>query len=421
MRFCLINFVLASALMGTVAPVVGQEGSPKSDTAEAQVATVTASEPAVDSVAILRGELERLRQNARADREAARQSLEAKQTELLQRDTAIIALSAQNSRLELTVGGLRAQRDSLQTQKDTLRTQLVTALHAADSVALAAARHEQSLIASIEGLRINSSELERLLSDRERELRGTSTRLEAAERESRKTRGELIAIQSQTATLQKQLQQEEHEQSGLTARLTEQRSLNARLQAEVSNEQRRTNNLLGRLKSVNKALVVASTIFAVLIAVFLIVIGYGASQLRAGGLMTEQEEGEFKKTTDHLRRDAITSIAYYRRASVVFRQLMVASIAATGVLIGAVAVVLVLQGASAGEMVQSEAFWKAVATVGIPLAFVTSAYNVVESRRVELAQLLCSLRDQERTANLGDVPEPALAESPGLLAPSASK
>jgi hypothetical protein len=94
-------------------------------------------------------------------------------------------------------------------------------------------------------------------------------------------------------------------------------------------------------------------------------------------------EDEHARTVKQLE----TQMAYYRTLAHIFRQVISVQVIASGLLLVSIVAFVFIYIQDPIKLIGEDGFWKTIAAVGVPLAFVTAAYNVIEARRLELVKL----------------------------------
>lgn len=298
---------------------------------------------------------------------------------------------------------LEQSTESLSARVRLLQLDSARFEHALDSLALWANTERGNLLADIEKVSGNNEQLATLLNAEQAKNQRLDSAYKNAERNSRDAEAQFARAVSSGDSLKAALTQQQVRERELQREYNAQTGKNKELETLIRRAEDSQKTMTAEVRKRERFIRIVGYLLSIMALVFVCVIAFVTSPIASKRkLLTADEKTEMLATTDYLHRDAVWQAAYYRRASSVFRHLLTASVAACGLLIVAIAMFLFIERGDPELLLSRDAFWKALAAAGFPLIFVTTAYNTIETRRLEMAKLLCDLRGQANPSRAHD-------------------
>jgi hypothetical protein len=134
--------------------------------------------------------------------------------------------------------------------------------------------------------------------------------------------------------------------------------------------------------------------FALLIGSVMLYLGLALITCAFRNNAFKQNSGALEETSMNPVSHIEGQLSYYGAMAHIFRQVISLQVIASGMLLVAIVAFVFVYGQDPVKLIGEDGFWKTIAAIGVPLAFVTGAYNVIEGRRLELVKLSFELRKQ---------------------------
>ncbi len=274
-------------------------------------------------------------------------------------------LRVEHLTLEIESGVYKNKIDRLSGELSKSEKDIEETRRAQEAALDEARRQRASRVANLKKWEETASDRDALLAELE------SSRVEFAQKHQ-----ELVSTRELLASEKKRLLEIQEEVAETTTQLKSTRASVASVKEKVERSE-----LVVRL----------AVIFAFSLTV--LIIGYAVLHLLViKADFNSDEAEEYAAHDDFLLREMIYQLAYYRQASSVVRLGAVGGfLVATG--LGVVCAVYLHSELFGGFFDISQGqFWKVLAAAGVPLLFAVSAYNAVESRRLQAFQILNEIR-----------------------------
>ena len=157
-------------------------------------------------------------------------------------------------------------------------------------------------------------------------------------------------------------------------------------QNEVNSKVQQLSILNGRLKERGKIIVyfIVGSVIIILFAVLIMIINFFYRKR-----LLDSEKDLLNKEDDLFRRESLVQLFFYRRASSLARKTLFGSFILLFTVVFVVAIIL-LESNTAESLatLAKKEFWKIIATIGSPIFFVITVYNIFETKRIELTKLV---------------------------------